>query len=135
MIDTVFRRFLKVIYDTYIGGSVTLHSSKVDFIGRPYKTPLPYIVWPLDPLQTRLCGGKNQCYSYSKFKDLNINEYSTDYELTVLKTFGNRWEGFHSTCGGAFHDDLEYGPNSKESSITDPRMRVKQNLAEWDSEV
>ena len=68
-------------------------------------------------------------------------EFETDYEESVLRTFGNRFtfEPFKTSCGGAFHDDIDYGPNAKSttdlttgetksSSITEPEMRVKQNL-------
>jgi hypothetical protein len=37
-----------------------------------------------------------------------------------------------TTCGGAFHDDLQHGPNSE---IAPEELRVKDNLAGWETEV
>ena len=144
-IERSFRLLLKVVYDTYIGRRLSLRTQRLDFMGRTHAVPLPYLVWPLDPLQSRLCGGRNQCYAAS---EVRWREFESDYEETVLKTFGNRfsYEPFHTTCGGAFHDDIDYGPNAmsttdlttgatKTSSITEKDMRVKQNLAEWKTEI
>lgn len=112
-----FRLLLKAVYDMYIGSRLSLKTLQHDFLGRTHPLPLPYLVWPLDPLQSRLCGGRNQCYGHS---EVRWREFETDYEEAVLRTFGNRFtfEPFHTTCGGAFHDDIDYGPNSDDSSIT-----------------
>ena len=83
-----FRRFLKHVYDTYIGTELSLKTRRLDFLGRPHALPEPYLVWPLDPLQSRLCGGRNDCASDA---EVRWDQFVTDYEETVLRTFGNRF--------------------------------------------